>query len=152
NTTAWVLIDMSARDDDNAVLLATILSGTNAGRRFLRCIVAGSWETDWREIPTGNLKTVNGQALIGPGDVDTVTEIEDVATGTAFALTIAGGTIKRWTPTAAAAITDSLTSGQSLTLFLSNTTGISVTWPAITWKTATGSAPAWKTSSATVIV
>jgi len=152
NTTAWVLIDVSARDDDNAVLLATILSGANAGRRFLKCIIAGAWESDWREIPAGNLKTVNGASLIGSGDIDTVTETEDSASGTSFTLAIAGGTIKRWTPSAAAAVTDSLSNGQSLTLFITNTASYVVTWPTIAWKTSNGNAPDWETSGATVIV
>src|SRR5690606_6752304 len=100
NTSSWVLINVSARNDDNALLVATILSGANVGRRFMRCIVGGSWEIGWREIPAGNIKTINGTALIGSGDIDTITETEEVASGTGFTLSIAGGTIKRWTPTA----------------------------------------------------
>ena len=152
NTTAWVLIDVSARDDDNAVLLATILSGANVGRRFLRCIIAGAWESDWREIPAGNLKTVNGASLIGSGDIDTVTETEDSASGTSFTAAITGGTIKRWTVSGTATVTDSLSNGQSLSLFVTNTSSHSVTWPTITWRTSNGNAPDWQTSGATVIV
>jgi len=61
-----------------------------------------------------------------------ITETVYTLTGTTPAFSAANGTIQNWTLTDDSSPTDSLTTGQSITLFITATT-YTVTWPTISW-------------------
>lgn len=81
-----------------------------------------------------------------------VTEAVFAVTGTTPALNPANGTIQTWTLTANSTPTDSVAAGQSITLMVDDGTAYTITWPSVTWKTDTGSAPTLNTTGYTVIV
>ena len=62
-----------------------------------------------------------------------------VLTGTAPALDPANGTIQTWTLSGASTPTDSLSSGESLTLMIDDGADYTITWPTMQW--AGGAAP-----------
>ena len=65
------------------------------------------------------------------------------------ALNPANGTIQRFALTANTTFTDSLASGQSITLMIDDGTAYTITWPTITW--VGGSAPTLATTGYTVV-
>ena len=77
-----------------------------------------------------------------------ITETVYTLTGTTPAFSAANGTIQNWTLTGNSSPTDSLTSGQSITLFIDDGTAYTITWPTITW---INTAPTLATTGLTVI-
>lgn len=70
-------------------------------------------------------------------------------TGTTPALNPANGTLQTWTLTGASTPTDSLASGQSLTLLIDDGASYGITWPTMNW--VGGSAPTLATTGFTVV-
>ena len=83
-----------------------------------------------------NIKTVNGESVLGSGNINTMTEVVYNLTGTA--IKASNGTIQNKTLTANTTFTSALTSGQSILLRLTNA-GFAITYPTIVW--VGGSAP-----------
>lgn len=81
-----------------------------------------------------------------------ITETVYALTGTTPALNPANGTVQTWTLSANSTPTDGLTTGQSLTLMIDDGTARTITWPSVTWKTNSGTAPALNTTGFTAIV
>jgi hypothetical protein len=81
-----------------------------------------------------------------------VTEAVFSVTGTTPALSAGNGTIQTWTLTANSTPTDSINSGQSITLMINDGSAYTITWPSVTWKTNGGVAPTLNTTGFTVIV
>jgi hypothetical protein len=71
--------------------------------------------------------------------------------GTTPALDPANGTIQTWTLSANSTPTDSLTSGETMTLMIDDGSAYTITWPTITWVNNGGTAPSLATSGYTVI-
>lgn len=92
-------------------------------------------------------KTVTGLTLDGA-----LTEEVHVLTGTSVALDPANGTIQTHSLTGNTTYTDSLASGQSITLMIDDGSGYSVTWPTTTHLTTGGAAPTLATSGYNVVV
>ena len=78
--------------------------------------------------------------------VDTVFAL----TGTTPALDPANGGIQTWTLAGASTPTDSLSSGESMTLMVDDGTAYAITWPTMQW--SGGSAPTLATTGYSVIV
>lgn len=106
------------------------------------------------------IKTVNGDSLLGAGDLlisdltnpvitGSITEGVFALTGTTPVLEPNNGTIQTWTLTGASTPTDSLTAGQSLTLMINDGTNYTITWPSVVW--VGGTAPALAATGQTVI-
>ena len=72
--------------------------------------------------------------------------------GTTPALNPNNGTIQTWTLSASSTPTDSLSSGESLTLMIDDGTAYTITWPSVTWKTDGGAAPTLNTTGFTGVV
>jgi hypothetical protein len=89
--------------------------------------------------------TLGGGISVGGQIKETVYALS----GTTPALNPTNGTIQTWTLTGNSSPTDSLTSGQSMTLMVAAGVSYSVTWPTITW--IGGSAPVLSTTGYTVI-
>ena len=89
-----------------------------------------------------NLKTINGQTLLGDGNLSLLTSTNPAITGsiteqvynlTGTAISPANGTIQYKTVSANTTFTESLISGQSVLLRLIGANSYTITFPAITW-------------------
>lgn len=80
---------------------------------------------------------------------DVLEETVFALTGTTPALNPFNGTIQTWTLTANSTPTDTLTTGQSITLLVDDGTAFTITWPTITW--VGGVAPVLETTANTII-
>lgn len=80
---------------------------------------------------------------------ESIQETVFVLTGTTPALDDFNGTIQTWVLTANSAPTYALADGQSMSLWVDDGTGFTITWPTITW--AAGVAPTLKTTGYTFI-
>lgn len=78
-----------------------------------------------------------------------ITESVYALSGTAPALTPGNGTIQTWSLTGASTPTDSLSTGQSLTLMINDGTDYTITWPAVVW--VGGTAPTLAATGYTVV-
>jgi hypothetical protein len=78
-----------------------------------------------------------------------VTEEVFAVTGTTPVLSAANGTIQTWTLSANSTPTESLTSGQSITLMVNDGTAYRITWPTMKW--VGGTAPTLATTDYSVI-
>jgi hypothetical protein len=113
-----------------------------------------------------NIKTVNGESLLGEGDfgiesgsgklsainpviTGSITEDVYAISGTTPAIDPANGTIQTWALEGASTPTDALSSGQSLTLMIDDGDGYTITWPPIQW--VGGTAPTLATAGYTVV-
>lgn len=97
-------------------------------------------------------KTVTADAN---GDVkfaNAVVETVYALSGTTPALNPTNGMIQTWTLSASSTPTDSLNAGESLTLMIDDGTAYAITWPSVTWKTGSGTAPTLNTTGYTAIV
>jgi len=100
--------------------------------------------------PAGT-ETLTNKTLTAPTITGTVIEDVFALTGTTPALEPANGSIQTWTLTAASTPTDSLASGEAITLMIDDGTAYTITWPTITWVNNAGSAPTLATTGYTVI-
>ena len=88
-----------------------------------------------RGATTSTALTLSGAVSFGAEIVETVYSLS----GTSVALDPANGTIQTQTLTANTTYTDSLASGESITLLVDDGAGYTITWPTITWEI--GAAP-----------
>lgn len=92
-----------------------------------------------------NLTSIPSGELVGVIS-DTVGSIS----GTTPALDPASGGIQTWTLSGASTPTDSLSSGESMTLMIDDGTAYGITWPTMQW--AGGSAPTLATTGYSLVV
>jgi len=97
-------------------------------------------------------QTLTNKTLTSPTFTGEITEQVYALSGTTPALDPANGTIQTWTLTASSTPTDSLTTGQYLFLLIDDGADYTITWPTITWKTSTSSAPDLLTTGYTHIL
>jgi hypothetical protein len=98
------------------------------------------------DVFTTSVQTLTNKTFTG------FTETVYSLSGTTPALSVANGTVQTWTLSANSNPTDSLATGQSLTLLIDDGATYTVTWPTVTWKTNAGEAPTLNTESYTVVV
>ena len=105
-----------------------------------------------------NLKTINGQTLLGDGNLSLLTSTNPAITGsiteqvynlTGTAISPANGTIQYKTVSANTTFTETLISGQSVLLRLINANSYTIAFPTITWVGA--SAPVLTANCAIVL-
>lgn len=115
--------------------------------------------TKWAALPDFSLANYVGNVSI-TGDVDlngdvtfgnAIVETVYALSGTTPALDPSNGTVQTWTLSANSSPTDSLASGESLTLMIDDGTAYTITWPSVTWKTDGGVAPTLNTTGLTAI-
>jgi len=103
---------------------------------------------------SGSAITLSGSAevYVGASAEDMIVRPETVyaLSGTTPDIDPANGTIQTWTLTGNSTPTESLASGESVTLMVDDGTSYTITWPTITW--VGGSAPTLPTSGYAVIV
>ena len=122
---------------------ATTLTGVLKGNGT-SAFTAATAGTDY-VTPTGT-ETLTNKTLTNPvftGYTETVYSTYTTA------LNPANGTVQRFALTANTTFTDSLASGQSITLMIDDGTAYTITWPTITW--VGGSAPTLATTGYTVV-
>ena len=102
-----------------------------------------------------NAVAITGGSMSGVthGDLTVTGEVtEGVYTLSGTVLDPANGTIQVKTLSANTTFTESLTTGQAVTLMIDDGSAYTVTWPTITWKTDGGVAPTLNTTGYTVVV
>ena len=132
------------------------VTATTAEINILAGVTASATEINYNDITTLGTsqasKTVTADAN---GDVkfsNAVVETVYALSGTTPALNPTNGMIQTWTLSASSTPTDSLNAGESLTLMIDDGTAYTITWPSVTWKTDSGSAPTLNTTGYTAIV
>lgn len=117
-------------------------NGSGAYQRTKYNVTWHAWD---KILDSGNLTTT------GTVTATSYTEAVFVITGTTPALDPVNGSIQTWTLTAASTPTNSLSSGESMTLMIEDGTAYSITWPTMTWVNNGGAAPTLATSGKTVV-
>ena len=95
--------------------------------------------------------TLSNKTVVAPVITGTIVEDVYAISGTTPALDPANGSVQTWTLTASSTPTDSLTSGEAITIMINDGTAYTITWPTITWVNGGGTAPTLATSGYTVI-
>jgi hypothetical protein len=101
---------------------------------------------------TANALPLAGGTMTGNLTLDAYTEkVATLATSGTIALNPATGTTLSCAATAAITFTDSLSSGQSISLLLTGGSSYTMTWPATTWVTAAGNTAPTLSASNTLV-
>tara|TARA_R110000824_G_scaffold365637_1_gene554160 strand:+ start:713 stop:1114 length:402 start_codon:yes stop_codon:yes gene_type:complete len=95
--------------------------------------------------------TLSNKTVVAPVITGTIVEDVYAISGTTPALDPANGSVQTWTLTASSTPTDSLSSGEAITVMIDDGTAYTITWPTITWVNGGGTAPTLATSGYTVI-
>jgi len=121
------------------------------------------------ESSTGSLLSLSGSAVVyvtaaaadivqptnpsltSPSITGTILEDVYALSGTTPALNPDNGSVQTWTLSGNSTPTDSLSSGEAITLMIDDGSAYTITWPTITWVNNAGSAPTLATSGYTVI-
>ena len=132
------------------------VTATAAQINLLASVTASATEINYNDITTLGTsqasKTVTADAN---GDVkfaNAIVETVYALSGTTPALNPTNGMIQTWTLSASSTPTDGLNAGESLTLMIDDGTAYAITWPSVTWKTGSGTAPTLNTTGYTAIV
>ena len=134
----------------------TAVTATAAQINLLASVTASATEINYNDITTlGTSQASKAVTADANGDVkfsNAVVETVYALSGTTPALNPTNGMIQTWTLSASSTPTDSLNAGESLTLMIDDGTAYTITWPSVTWKTDSGSAPTLNTTGYTVVV
>jgi len=129
---------------------------STAELNILDGVTASTTELNYNDVTTLGTtqpsKTVTADAN---GDVSFANGIAEnvyALSGTTPALNPTNGTIQTWTLSGNSTPTDSLSSGESITLMINDGTAYTITWPTITWVNNLGIAPTLATSGYTTII
>lgn len=119
-------------------------------------ITASAVELNYNDVTTlGSTQPSKTVTADANGDVsfkNGVAENVYALSGTTPALDPTNGTIQTWTLSGNSSPTDSLSSGESITLMINDGTSYTITWPTITWVNNLGVAPTLATSGYTTII
>jgi hypothetical protein len=132
------------------------LTATTAELNILDGVTASTTELNYNDITT--LGTTQASKVVtadANGDVSFANGIAEnvyALSGTTPALNPTNGTIQTWTLSGNSTPTDSLSSGESITLMIDDGTSYTITWPTITWVNNLGVAPTLATSGYTTII
>jgi hypothetical protein len=159
NTTYYAIVDSTAGDwevgigtytsSGTTLSRDTVLSSSNSGS--LVSFGAGS-KNVFVTYPSGRAVTTDGgQTLTNKTFTGYTETVYTLGTSGSIALNPANGTIQTTVLSGNPTFTDSLSSGQSLILRMSNGSSYTVTWPTMTWVSWTGNfAPVLTTSDVLV--
>jgi hypothetical protein len=129
---------------------------TTAELNILDGVTATTAEINYNDVTT--LGTTEASKVVtadANGDVSFANGIAEnvyALSGTTPALDPTNGTIQTWTLSGNSTPTDSLNSGESITLMIDDGTSYTITWPTITWVNNLGIAPTLATSGYTTII
>lgn len=139
---------------DETSLSTLGITATAAELNVLDGVTATTAELNYSDITTlGTSQASKVVTADANGDVkfsNAIVETVYALTGTA--LDPNNGTVQTKTISANTTLTDSLSSGESLSLHLTSASSYTITWPTITWITATGNNAPTLTAADTVVL
>lgn len=139
----------------DATTLTTLgITATAAELNILDGVTSTTAELNYNDITTlGTSQASKVVTADANGDVKFANAIvEAVYSLTGTALDPNNGTVQTKTIGANTTFTDSLSSGESMSLHLTSASSYTITWPAITWITATGNNAPTLTAADTVVL
>jgi hypothetical protein len=130
------------------------VTATTAELNILDGVTATTAELNYNDITTiGTSQASKAVTADANGDVKFANAIvETVYSLTGTALDPNNGTVQTKTIGANTTFTDSLSSGESMSLHLTSASSYTITWPAITWITGTGNNAPTLTAADTVVL
>lgn len=132
---------------DGSITSAKIAAGAIASAGGISGNVVGTTDTQ-----TLTNKTLTSPVLAGATLNDGYTEeVYTLGTSGSIALNPANGTIQTCAASGTVTFTDSLSSGQSLSLRLSSGASYTINWPSMTWVTSAGNAAPTLTALDTLV-
>lgn len=126
---------------DNLLLNSTLPSGTADGVLYLN----GS-----KIVTSGSALTIASDGNVTFANAITET-VYTLGTSGTIALNPANGTIQSCAAAGTVTFTDSLSSGQSISLRLTNGASFTINWPTITWVTSAGNVAPTLTANDTLV-
>jgi hypothetical protein len=139
---------------DSTTLTTLGITASAAELNILDGVTATTSELNYNDITTlGTSQASKAVTADANGDVKFANAIvETVYSLTGTALDPNNGTVQTKTISANTTFTDSLSSGESMSLHLTSASSYTITWPTITWITATGNNAPTLTAADTVVL
>jgi len=139
---------------DSTTLTTLGVTASAAELNILDGVTATTAELNYNDITTlGTSQASKAVTADASGDVKFANAIvETVYSLTGTALDPNNGTVQTKTIGANTTFTDSLSSGESMSLHLTSASSYTITWPTITWITATGNNAPTLTAADTVVL
>ncbi|MDB4455516.1 hypothetical protein N9117_02520 [Akkermansiaceae bacterium] len=139
---------------DSTTLTTLGITASAAELNVLDGVMATTSELNYNDITTlGTSQASKAVTADANGDVKFANAIvETVYSLTGTALDPNNGTVQTKTIGANTTFTDSLSSGESMSLHLTSASSYTITWPTITWITATGNNAPTLTAADTVVL
>lgn len=127
--------DPTLDNDGNALLTGALYWNTTASE--MRVYSGSAWVTAY--LPAAGYLALSGGTMTGNLTLDAYTEkVATLATSGTIALNPSTGTTLSCAAAGTITFTDSLSSGQSISLLLTNGSSYTINWPTTTWVTAAG--------------
>jgi len=115
-------------------------------------VTNGSGVLSWAAGPSGTYLPLAGGTMTGNLTLDAYTEkVATLATSGTIALNPSTGTTLSCAAAGTVTFTDSLSSGQSISLLLTNGSSYTINWPTTTWVTAAGNTAPTLSASNTLV-
>lgn len=144
--------DPTLDNDGNALLAGTLYF--NSTSQIMKLYTGSAWVAAY--ISGGSYVTLTGTETLTNKTLETPSITKGYTEGvynlTGTVISPLNGSIQYKTLSANTTFTESLSSGQSVTLMIDDGTAYTVTWPTTTWKTDNGAAPTLNTTGYTVVV
>ena len=152
--TALTNLGLTATAAEINILVRTGVTSSTAELNILDGVTATTAELNYNDITTlGTSQASKVVTADANGDVKFANAIvETVYALTGTALDPNNGTVQTKTISANTTFTDSLSAGESMSLHLTSASSYTITWPTITWITATGNNAPTLTAADTVVL
>jgi hypothetical protein len=140
--------DPTLDNDGNALLTGALYWNTTANE--MRVYSGSAWVTSY--LPASGYLALSGGTMTGNLTLDAYTEkVATLATSGTIALNPSTGTTLSCAAAGTVTFTDSLSSGQSISLLLTNGSSYTINWPTTTWVTAAGNTAPTLSASNTLV-